>query len=105
MALDAFVTHTSSQQAAGSLTWAGGSWCHPDDLPSGRLLAFQAEQGHASLVSKVPNGDYTGLVIHKAVQDVPNYTFYFFPILFHKLQFHKNIGSPSNKIIQLEQLK
>lgn len=74
--------------------------CH-----QGRLLAFQAEQGHASLVSKVPNGDYTGLVIHKAVQDVPNYTFYFFLILFHKLQFHKNTGSPSNKIIQLEQLK
>lgn len=33
-------------------------------LPHGQLVDFHAEQGHRSLVSKVPNGDYTGLVIH-----------------------------------------
>lgn len=44
---------------------------------SWQLLAFQAEQGHTSLVSKVLHGDYTGVVIHQAVQDVPNYTRFF----------------------------
>lgn len=32
--------------------------------PHGQLLAFQVEQGHTSLDSKVLYDDYNGLVIH-----------------------------------------
>lgn len=75
------------------------TWLQPRGTaaPHRQLLAFQAEQGHTSLVSKVLSNDYTGFMIHYAVQDVPNYTLLFFPTLFHKLQFHKNTDSPSKQ--------
>lgn len=60
----------AASQAAGSLTPAGAAcvtlWLQPGWTGAlyGQLLAFQAAQGRVSLLSKVPNGDYTGLVIH-----------------------------------------
>lgn len=92
--------------ASDAFAWTVGAsgvtlmtWLRPGGTaaPHAQLLAFQAEQGHTSLVSKVLSNDYTGFMIHYAVQDVPNYTLLFFLTLFHKLQFHKNIDSPSKQ--------